>query len=176
MGAKQNRSVRDQLGGGDRRSIGRADEVAELLIRDQRSFDEAVETLFDGEAVARARAADALEKATRVHIEFLQPHGGRLIGYLATFQQKEVRWHVAQMLPRLVLKKEELVAVVHNLMTWLEREDSRIVQVNCLQALAELAVRYSVLHRRVRSLITRYGKTGSPAVRARCRRLAIRLR
>ena len=49
------------------------------------------------------RAADAVEKITARRPELLRPHKRRLLTELALIPQQEVRWHVAQMLPRLSL-------------------------------------------------------------------------
>ena len=46
------------------------------------------------------RAADAIEKITMRHPEYLQPYKTQLIEQLALIDQKEVRWHVAQMVSR----------------------------------------------------------------------------
>jgi hypothetical protein len=57
--------------------------------------------------VIRLRAADAAEKVTRHHPEWLQPYKRRLLGDLARVEQPEVRWHVAQMLPRLDVDRRD---------------------------------------------------------------------
>lgn len=99
--------VVEKLAGTDRRSIGAADEVAEEIAADQALFDEVFEALWFDDPVIRMRAADALEKASRRCPERLVPHKGALLGELAEIEQHEVRWHVAQMLPRLPLNPQE---------------------------------------------------------------------
>jgi hypothetical protein len=53
------------LEGGDRRSIGRANHVAELVLRHPHPLRELLKYLWSGEAVVRMRAADAAEKISR---------------------------------------------------------------------------------------------------------------
>lgn len=57
------------LEGGDRRSIGRSNEVADFVLRDRERFAELFEGLFHADARVRMRAADALEKVSAKHPE-----------------------------------------------------------------------------------------------------------
>src|SRR5690606_14505511 len=99
--------VVERLAGTDRRSIGRADEVAEMIAADQALFDEVFDAMLLDDPVIRLRAADAVEKASRRRPERLAPHKAALLGEVAEIDQKEVRWHVAQMLPRRALDPSE---------------------------------------------------------------------
>jgi hypothetical protein len=90
-----------KLEGADLRSIGRANEVVAEVIADPKLFAAVFSGLQSDNAVLRARAADAVEKITARHPEYLGPYRKSLIGPLAQCDQKEVRWHLAQMLPRI---------------------------------------------------------------------------
>jgi len=81
-------SILRRLGGGDRRSIGRSNEVVAEMLVDPTQFGELFRGLFVEDPVVRARAADAVEKITVVHSEFLQPYKESLIGPLAECNQK----------------------------------------------------------------------------------------
>ncbi|MGC1903907.1 MAG: hypothetical protein WA715_08825 [Candidatus Acidiferrum sp.] len=61
------------LRGGDRRSIGRANEVAALIAKDPRLFPELVSGLWSDDHIVRMRAA-AAEKVTREQPQLLRPH------------------------------------------------------------------------------------------------------
>lgn len=163
-------SVAGRLGGGDRRSIGDADAVARALLRDESLVAEAVGLMSGGDAVRRARSADALEKAARLRPGILQPYKGAVLWLMSTTRQKEVRWHIAQILPRIALDPRERQQVVRVLEAYLD-DESRIVQVCALQALWDLAASEPRQRRAVRRLVTRLAVAGSPAVRARARRL-----
>jgi hypothetical protein len=89
------------LQGGDRRSIGRSDEVAAMVLADPTLFAELFEGLSATDPLVRMRAADAAEKITLQHPKLLKPFKSSLLKNIALIKQQEVRWHVAQMIPRL---------------------------------------------------------------------------
>lgn len=95
------------LSGGDHRSIGRADEVVQLVLKDPSLFEDVFAGLMDEDSVVRLRAADAVEKITRTHASLLAPFGRQILERVALIEQKEVRWHVAQLLPRLRLSSAD---------------------------------------------------------------------
>jgi hypothetical protein len=100
---------------------------------------ELVDGLSDADALVRMRCADALEKAVTRDAGGLRPFKPRLLALLAAARQQDVRWHLAQLGPRLALDGVEWRAAVVQLRTYLE-DRSRVVQVYALQALADLAV------------------------------------
>jgi hypothetical protein len=57
--------------------------------------------------VLRMRAADAVEKISSQKPDLLKPFKSELLGLLFETDQKELRWHLAQMIPRLPLTKKE---------------------------------------------------------------------
>jgi len=152
------------LAGSDLRSIGRADDVARTLVRDPGRADEAITLLEGDDPVLRARGADALEKASRALPDMLKPHKRALLRVAARATQQEVRWHVAQMLPRLALTAPERRQAMRQLRRYLG-DASRIVRVCAMQSLWELD------RGAARALVERMAAKGSPALRARARRL-----
>ena len=66
-------TIRSMLSGGDRRSIGRSNEVAGLVLRRPRYFRKLIECLWNDDPVVRMRAADAAEKASRQRPALLKP-------------------------------------------------------------------------------------------------------
>ncbi len=159
-----------QLQGGDRRSIGRSDEVAAAVIANPALLDALFDCLLGEDAVVRMRAADALEKVSVRYPQYLQPYKERLLQQVASIPQQEVRWHVAQMLPRLELSGPERAAAVKWLLAYLE-DDSRIVKTMAMQALADLAQTDAALRPQVRALLEKLMVYGSPAMRSRGRKL-----
>lgn len=159
-----------KLEGGDRRSIGRSHEVVADVLADPTLFDELFSGLFVADPVVRARAADAVEKITAIHPEYLHPYKSKLIGPLAACDQKEVCWHVAQILPRLRWNPREQGEVCDILQGYL-RDSSSIVKTCAMQALVDLARqapdRRPALLRQLRKLTVE----GTPAMRARGRKL-----
>jgi hypothetical protein len=124
-----------KLSGGDRRSIGRSDEVAREIAESAALFAVVVDAMRADDAVIRMRAADAVEKASRSVPARLQRHKARLLREFAVAEQKEVRWHLAQIVPRLQLSAAERHDVIQVLWKFLN-DPSKIVQVNAMQAAA----------------------------------------
>lgn len=163
-------AILQKLTGGDRRSIGKSNEVVTEVLTNPRLFGALFSGLQSDDPVLRARAADAVEKITRLRPEFLLPRRATLIGPLAYLDQKEVRWHLAQLLPRVRWNKAERQRVLRVLMEYLN-DPSRIVKTFAMQALTDLTHQAPRLRPRVLVLVRELTRTGTPAMQARGRRL-----
>src|SRR5690349_296637 len=159
-----------QLRGGDRRSAGRSDHVARMISREPRLFAQLVAGLWSEDPLLRMRVADAAEKATRSSPGLLQPYEKELLRLLTESHQQEVRWHLAAMIPRLALTVNERHRVAGILASYLE-DRSSIVKTCALQGLAELARKDVSLRAPVIELLRRSLRGGTPAMKARSRRL-----
>ncbi len=164
------REVLEKLTGGDRRLIGRSDEVVAEVLEDPTLFDTVFGGMLNEDPLVRMRSADAVEKITAEYPEYLRPYKEKLIQQVAATEQQEVRWHVAQMLPRLSLTREERAVVLSILLDYLN-DESRIVKTFCMQALADLAEKDPSLRPRVIDLLTHLIKTGTPAMKSSGRKL-----
>lgn len=158
------------LGGGDRRSIGRSNEVAALVLREPRRFGELMKCLWSEDAVLRMRAADATEKVSAQKPGCLDPFKAELLGLLAEAEQQELRWHLALMIPRLKLTRPERLRVSEEFKRYLE-DKSSIVKTFALQGLAEIAGDDPALRLPARELFEQAVRAGTPAMRARARKL-----
>ena len=167
-------NVLDKLKGGDRRSIGRVDEVIAGVLADPALFDALFRGMLDDDPVVRMRSADAVEKITVDHPEYLRPYRKKLLEQAARVDQQEVRWHAAQMLPRLEWSAEEQSSIVGILLGYLD-DESRIVKTFAMQALADFAERDESLRPRVVELLEELVETGSPAMKSRGRKLLAKL-
>ena len=163
-----------KLGGGDRRSIGRSEEVVADVLADPTLFDLIFDAIPSDDPLIAMRAADAVEKITARRPDLLRPHKRRLLTEFAAIPQQEVRWHVAQMLPRLSLSASERRQVADIVESYLD-DRSGIVRTCAMQALAEVAVDDPELRARVVPLLRRLTRDGTPAMRARGRRLLAEL-
>jgi HEAT repeat protein len=159
-----------KLEGGDRRSIGRVNEVVAQVLRDPSLFAVLFRGMLGDDPVVRMRSADAAEKISAQHPHLLQEHRAVLLSEIAHSEQQEVRWHVAQMLPRLELTQEEQETAVEILLHYLD-DDSKIVKTFSMQALADFAQTDASLRSRVVPLLEELTETGSPAVKSRGRKL-----
>jgi len=192
------------LEGGDRRSVGRADEVAALVSRNPKLFPRLFAGLWSDDPLVRMRATDAAEKVTRTAPQLLQPYKAELLGLLAESAlgepefvesdqqpvqkrvrrsskqvvqqpiQQEVRWHLAVMVPRLKLIPAEAQRVASQLTVYLE-DRSSIVKTFALQGLWELAQQHASVRPLVLELLERAARSGTPAMRARSRKLLAHL-
>jgi hypothetical protein len=165
---RESKSVLAMLEGGHRRGIGRSNEVAALVARDQRLFPELIAGLWSDDLVVRMRAADAAEKVTREN-----PHKKELLGLAAETTQQELRWHLAAMLPRLRLSAKERQWAASLMNQYLE-DHSSIVKTCALQALADLAQGDAALWPQVIEALREATRTGTAAMKARSRKLLLR--
>jgi hypothetical protein len=160
------------LKGEDRRTIGRSDEVAKMVSRNPRLFSRLVAGLWAEDARVRMRAADAAEKVTRTNREVLQHYKKELLGLLAEAQEQELRWHLAAMIPRLALNTKEREQAAAALEGYLD-DRSSIVKTFALQGLADLADAEPRMRLRVIETLREAARTGTPAMRARSRKLLV---
>jgi hypothetical protein len=162
------------LEGGDRRTIGRADKVVAMVIRNPRLFPKLIAGLWSDDVLVRMRAADAAEKVTRKKHELLQPYKKELLGLMAEASEQEMRWHLAVMIPRLALNANERELATSLLNGYLE-DRSSIVKTFALQGLADLAQEDASLRPRVIEILRESSRNGTPAMRARSRKLLVLL-
>jgi HEAT repeat protein len=154
------------LSGGDRRSTGRADEAAELALHDTGLRLELVRLLESTDPLVRMRAADALEKLSRRNPALLKAFRGLFVRMAPEEKQQEVRWHLAQMLPRLGLGPEQRRLAIEALRTYIE-DHSAIVQAWSLNAIAEFAQQDPAYLELLQRLLREALGSHSPAVRSR---------
>ena len=167
-------NILKKLSGGDRRSISRVSKVVADVLNAPNLFGVVFHGMLSDDPIIRMRSADAVEKITAKHPEYLQPHKTTLIQRVARIEQQEVRWHFAQMVPRLELGDEERAVVVEILLDYLN-DQSKIVKTFSMQALADLAEQDAGLGSQVIPVLEELTRTGSPAMRSRGRKLLEKL-
>jgi hypothetical protein len=163
------------LAGGDRRSIGRSNQVAAQISGHPERLGELILCLWSEDPIVRMRAADAAEKVSALRPEILAPFKSELLGLLLEADQQEMRWHLTQMIPRLRLNSAERRRATAALRSFLS-DDSSIVKTCAMQALADLAGPDSRSRSEVAALIEELVRTGTPAMRASGRKLLKQLR
>jgi hypothetical protein len=171
-------AILKKLSGGDRRSIGRSNEIAaDVLVRPAQSprlLKVLIGALTSPDEVLRMRSADAVEKITMQRPELLQPFKKNLLSLAGTITQKEVRWHLALLIPRLKLTATERAVSVEILFDYL-RDKSSIVKTFAMQSLADLASTDQRLKSQIRPLLEELTQIGTPAMRARGRKILRKL-
>ena len=169
--AKRERNVIQKLSGGDLRSIGRANEAVQS-VQTQQDFDRLFTALSAGDRRVVMRAADAIEKITRRYPQYLAAHKAETLRLFQSDAPIELRWHLAQLIPRLKLNRREAGKVWIALECWAaDNADSKIVRVNALQALSDLLPLLPQQHTRFLQLISVLERERVPSLNARIRRI-----
>lgn len=158
------------LKGGGHNSLGRANAAAAAAASDRKKFRELILAIWSSEPVIRMRAADAAEKASRTNPSLLEPFKAELLGLLRSEQQQEVRWHLAMMIPRLLLTSRERIAAAAIFREYLS-DRSSIVRTCALQALYDLSRQEPALHEETELLLRTSLQSGTAAMKARARKL-----
>lgn len=165
------KNIRSFLESGDLRSIAKVNELV-AMIRTQTDFDALMVYLFSEDRLLVMRAADAVEKITVRHPEFLKAHKQQLLKLCRQAEHIELKWHLALLLPRLPITKKELNFVWELLSEWvLDKKESRIVRVNALQGITDLLPSLPERHQDYDQVIQLLKQEKVASINARIRRL-----
>ncbi len=122
--------------GGHANSLGRVNEIIEVVLQDASRLDELYDCVFADDAWVRMRAADALEKICREHPEWLTPYIDRFQKELSTSTQASIQWHLAQIYEQVPLTDTQKGIALHWLRELLSTEDvDWIVAANAMDTL-----------------------------------------
>ena len=159
------------LNGGDLRSISGANEIVELINR-QEDFDILFNHLYSKNRLIIMRAADSIEKISRQHINFLNKHKTSILGLIAKATDKELKWHLAQIVSRLNLNDNEKKETFEILKKWAQdKNESKITRVNAIQALSEIHCNNELLSNCFNKILNNIEKENIPSINARIRKL-----
>lgn len=145
-----------------------------MVSKDPGLFPELIAGLWSEDPLVRMRSADASEKVTRRNPEILRPYKKELLGLMTEAREQELRWHLAVMIPRLLLTAKERQLAVSSLISYLE-DRSSIVKTFALQGLADLAQHDPRIRPRVVDILREATRKGTPAMKARSRKLLFQL-
>ncbi len=162
--------IQQLLRPGDRRTVGNVSEVVRTVLQQPGMTSSLVECVFDEDAGLRMRAADALEKISRKQSDLLQPYAAVLIGLFEETEQQELRWHLAVLLPRLRLDSAERRRTAQVFQLCMEAQSS-IVKTCALQGLTDLTRQDPSLVPLTLDLLMSAERSGTPAMKARSRKL-----
>jgi hypothetical protein len=154
--------------------IGRSDEVAAMVSQEPQLFSELIAGLWSADPLVQMRAADAAEKVTRKNRGLLLSYKKELLGLMTGTKQQELRWHLAAMVPRLLLNARERHIAISALNSYLE-DRSSIVKTFALQGLADLAQDDPSIRPGVIEILREATRNGTPAMKARSRKLLLQL-
>lgn len=163
--------LRPLLSGGDRRSIGQVEQVCAIIAADPELFGQLVVAMTDADPLVRMRSADAVEKLTVAHPEWLRPHREALLGPIASIDQQEVQWHLAELLPRLTLSPADRQRAWEIMRRNFDTSSSKIVRVFSLQAMFDLSAQDPELRATVVEICQIAQDDPAPSMRSRARAL-----
>lgn len=143
------------------------------LISNQNEFDELF-ALIGTDRLINMRVADALEKISRNKPEWINIHKQRLLSFLESVTDKELLWHLVQMSSRIKWTKTETEQIVRLLSGFLiDKKQSKIVRVSCLQALYELSPQSTSIKSALNMLTDKLQHENIPSLHARLKKLKL---
>jgi hypothetical protein len=165
-------NFKSAISNGDLRSVRGVSAVVDEVLQDPKRFREIFLLILDQNVAVRMRAVDAVEKITRIKPELLRPYKKTILNKIATIEQKEIQWHVAQVIPRLELSSQESLEAQSTLERYLKTSNSNIVRVMSLQAVADLAMQGNIIKQNaIRGIEEYMSIIKSPSVLARSKKL-----
>jgi len=164
----------DLLSHGDKRMILGVKEVVNNIKQDNSLFPILIHGLTNESELIAMRSADAIEKLTSDNPEWLQPYKNTLMKLVKNEKQKEIRWHLCQIIPRLSLSLKERIALTEDFKVYLT-DKSRIVVTFAMQAMVDLAENDAEMKSEAYLIIKNIMKIGSPAMTSRGRKLLLQL-
>lgn len=158
--------------GGKSNSLGRAEEVVKIALKDRSRLEELYNCLFAEDEWVRMRAADALEKVCRVQPQWLEPYVDRFFQELADSIQPSIQWHLAQMFGEIDLAPAQKQKAIAWLSARLETPEADwIVAANAMQTLTAFTREGDFAKDKLVPLLERQQKHRSNAVVKRATKL-----
>lgn len=147
----------DALAGGHHNSLGRTEEIVDVVVADERRLEELFACLDSPDELVRLRAGDALEKVCRERKDWFVPHAERFLTDIGRIDQPSVQWHTAQILDHLLsdLTDGERRQGTDLLRGYLKESDGWIVLNTSATILTEWAGSDPTLPRSLRPLLER---------------------
>lgn len=158
--------ILDMLIPGDLRMKGNSEKVVEHILSNAGELDLLIACLDKESEAMRMRCCDAMEKISRSHPQWFNQYKARLLKTAEREEQKEVRWHLAQIIPRLSLTTRQKHTAYTTFQTYLN-DKSSIVKTFAMQALVDLAQQDNSLMNETRKTIQVLTRTGTPAMQSR---------
>ncbi len=144
------------------------------IIKNENDFNELIAYLDHDERHVRMHAVDGVEKLTIVNPGWLKPHKKFLMDMMEKYDEKEFRWHIAQIISRLKFNEAEAGKVWDLLSSWLNnKKESRIVRVFSLQALYDISKSYPELRDDLVQSASEAKQENIPSLNSRIRKLGL---
>jgi HEAT repeat protein len=154
------------LTGGDLRSDGSANEVADLVCTNPPLLNDLLLGLHQADDLVRARTTHALERISRSKPEMLANHLVELELIARSDQVPTVRWHIAMLLGNLAVLKK-LAAPVGSTLLDMLADPSVFVKSWVISSLCIVGRKYPAQREQIIQGLVPLLKNHSPAVRSR---------
>lgn len=141
-------------------------------IKNQNDFEELFKLLFHKDRLVIMRTADTIEKVTVKNQQYLRKHKREILELCKVAKDKELKWHLALLIPRLTLDNKEFSKAWFTLTSWAkDNANSRIVRVNSIQGLFEMEQQEKALENDLALTLSEIEKENIPSINARIRKL-----
>ena len=157
------------LSGGDLRSDGVSNEVAEFILDNPALIDELFDGLDSPNAVIRGRTADALEKVAREKPELFSSRLSKLIQIAENDEVAMVKMHLAMLLGHLVVLDERTDEITTALYALLD-DDRAFTKSWAIVSLCIVAKRYPEEIQKIFEKIVEHQNDESIAIRTKVRK------
>lgn len=87
----------DMLRGGHPNSLGRTEDVVELILADPSRLEELYQCYSDPDEVVRLRTSSAFKRVAKAQPEWLEPYIDRFLTQVAALNQASAQWTLAQL-------------------------------------------------------------------------------
>lgn len=157
------------LAGGDIRSDGEANRVADLVAENPGLVDDLTQGLLSTDGVVRARTSHALERLSRSKPELFANYLPLFIRTGKKDREPTVRWHIAMLLGNLTLLRDQKNTITSTLLHMLD-DESVFVKSWTIVSLCLIAREYPDKRGRILKRIAPLKEDRSAAIRARARK------
>ncbi len=162
--------ILELLQGGDRRSIGQANNIVKMVQENPACFKLLFQGFYESDPIIRMRTADAVEKVAAAAPELVIPYKQEFLALIRQIDQMEVLWHFAQIIPRLSLSVDEIRALYPTIVEYLSHS-SAIVKTSAMQCLYDLSLQEPSLLPATISHLQDGSKSPQKALQTRSRKL-----
>jgi hypothetical protein len=169
------KSVRGQLVGGTRTSVGEAEQIVKKALVSVPLRREIYELFLDDDPVVAMRASYVAIKLAQTDPKTVQEFKKLLLKNLSHYTQQEVRWHVSQLLVHMKLTTAERRNCYEVVMDWSETDSSKIVAYYGLQAAADFVEIDDALLEDFIPRMRKLNARGAKSVSNRCKKIARQL-
>jgi len=156
------------LEGGDLRSDGASNQVAEAVLKNEALMPDLAEGLSAPDEIVRGRSMDAIEKVARTRPDLVLPVLLNILNLLHTEKTLLARMHAAMLFGHLALYEEVIPQVLPVLLKMLD-EDSVFTQSWAITSLCIIARKYPQHHAQIIGRVHQLRDAPGAALRTRVR-------